>query len=51
MLKISAILFYGHAHILWTYQKYQKFWLLDDFWPDCLALSIQISGIEAMHVH
>ena len=33
------ILDYGQAHILWTYQKAKiKCRLLDDFWPDCVAL-------------
>ena len=35
----STILVY--AHILWTYQEPKiQFWLLDDFWPDCVDLNI-----------
>ena len=36
----SEIIVYGHVHILWTYQEAKiQFWLLDNFWPDCVALT------------
>ena len=37
----KRLLVYGHVHICLPFQEAKtKCWLLDDLWPDCVALII-----------